>query len=150
MTARQEMDQMCRATWNELGHDLKATSNSLGRVGLSWARRHPALLLGGGALLGFGAVTLMTRGQQHVRARSSGAAVSESETNDDRQRLVEQRAHQPAKPSKSAHLASGALMHILKNATRMWLLEHLSNQQHGEPQKESDPSELDVPAESPA
>jgi hypothetical protein len=60
-SARRELDRLSYEAWGQLARDLKTGSKSMGRVGLSYARRHPALLLGGGALLGLAAVAYFKR-----------------------------------------------------------------------------------------
>jgi hypothetical protein len=85
-----------------------------------------------------------------MRARSPDTKADHGGVNESPERRLDDRAHEPAKPSKVAHFASGALIHIVKNAARMWLVEHLSKQLHDEPQAEKDESDLEVPAETAA
>src|SRR5689334_15907388 len=127
MTAHHELDRMCREVRSELVREIKATSNSMGRIGLSCARRHPALLLGGGALLGFGATLFLTRGRKHVHSRSEPAHAQAGGVDERREASNDQAPRTAAKPSKAASFATGAAMRILKSAARMWLLEHLSS-----------------------
>jgi hypothetical protein len=164
MTAKHELDRLSRESWKALAHDLKAASNSMGRVGLSCARRHPALLLGGGALLGFGAVMFLTRGKRAERsiradARREAAERDAADRAVHRAPSTEEEGHKQARASKSPRLASAAVVRILKSAARMWLVEHLSREvRKDDPEAhtndhevpEADSSDLAVPAQSSA
>jgi len=150
MTARSELDEMCRETRNEFALAVKTTSNSMGRVGLSFARRHPALLLGGGALLGFAAVQLLPRGK---KKRSPAELAREGAREVDGHEHVaaspEAQSRKAEGPSKSVHFATGAAVRILKSAARMWLLEHLSSPAQTEREPDVvDSSDLEAAAES--
>jgi hypothetical protein len=162
MTARQELDRLCSESWVRFGHDLRATGQSMGRIGLSCARRHPALLLGGGALLAFGATMWLTRGkrrekrereheleqdgleQEQVEGRADGV----QHDHDGRDGAHARRRRKPAKDSLTKHFALGAVSKILRNAARMWLLQHLSSELRAESEEEEETSDGELHAES--
>src|SRR6185503_13651280 len=75
-SARRELDRMSDEAWGQLARDLKTGSRSMGRVGLSYARRHPALLLGGGALLGLAPGPYSKRSKPAPAAAPAAAAVA--------------------------------------------------------------------------
>jgi hypothetical protein len=157
MTARQELDRLCNESWVLFGQELRGTGRCMGRIGLSSARRHPALLLGGGALLAFGATMWLTRDKRHkareeaLRSDHDGelehggdGAHLRADGGDGRARAARKK---PQQDSAARHFAMGAVTKILKNAARMWLLQQLSSQ-IGAQEEDEDASDSDAEAES--
>jgi hypothetical protein len=154
MTARQELDRLCNESWVLFGQELRSTGKCVGRIGLSSARRHPALLLGGGALLAFGATMWLTRDKRHKAREEDHLREHDGELEhetdgahsrgDGRARATRKK---PAQDSVAKHFAMGAVTKILKNAARMWLLQQLSNQV-GAQEEDEDESDADSQAES--
>ena len=154
MSARNELDRLCNESWVRFGHDLKATGHSMGRIGLSCARRHPALLLGGGALLAFGATMWLTRGkrrEKHERElaqeradRREGEVRHENGSGD----RTDADRRKPAKASLTQHFAWGAVSKILQNAARMWLVQQLSSELRGDSEEETSDGEMHVESAS--
>jgi hypothetical protein len=129
-TARRELDRMSDQAWGLLAKDVQTASRSMGRVGLSYARRHPALLLGGGALLGAGVVAWFNRSRRGAKSTASVEA--------------------PALP-KAKHVMH-AVAPILKNMARMWIVDFLTAEFRGEKHKDKqaetdDQTEGDVDSE---
>jgi hypothetical protein len=99
-SARRELDRMSYETWGQLVSDVKTGGKSMGRVSLSYARHHPALLLGGGALLGLAAVSMFARKKPDPAPAAAAP---------------------PAKASRKP-----AWTGLLMNVGKMWLLDTLA------------------------
>jgi len=127
---RHELDKLSRECWGKLGQDVKCTSNSMGRVGLSYARRHPALLLGGGALLGLGVVLWMNRGKGH---HAHPKSIRESREGHDGDSTVEQREEAEAETknrrAKKSGFTRNAVMTLAMKAAQMWIMQQLAKQE---------------------
>jgi hypothetical protein len=126
-TARRELDRMSDQAWGLLAMDVQTAGRSMGRVGLSYARRHPALLLGGGALLGAGVVGWFNRSRRRAKSPESVEA--------------------PTLP-KAKHVMH-AVAPILKNMARMWIVDVLTAEFRGAKGKgEPDRGEADEQADT--
>jgi hypothetical protein len=103
---RREMKRLCREARHQLGCDLDRSGRSMGRVGLSYARHHPTLLLGGGALLGTAIVAWFRRPRQKV--------------------VFVQTAESPKPVRVKKPAANSAWKTVLKSAVRMWLIDKMA------------------------
>jgi len=109
-SARHELDRLSSQAWGQLATDCKSASRSMGRVGLSYARRHPALLLGGGALLGAGAVAWFAHPKsKHPSQTDEPIAPSDQ-------------------PRKKLSNTKNALMHTVKKMAGMWIADVLTTE----------------------
>ena len=95
--ASKELERMSYAAWSDLAADASRTGSRLGKVATQYASKHPAIVIGGGALLAALAFSRTKRGPTRVARRES--------------RLPE------------AGLFSSALGGVLK----MWLVETLTS-----------------------
>lgn len=125
-SARSQLDEMSYEAWSQLASDLKGASRSMGRVGLSYARRHPALLLGGGALLGALAVNAF-RGKkpQPITIATDQGPIAVA---------AAPKKKSAKKPTASKHMLSSILM----NAARIWLVDFLAAEFRVEADKAED------------
>ena len=106
-SAREEMRLMSRGARRDLARNFHNANKSMGRVGLSYARRHPALLLGGGALLGAAVVAWIKRPRTPDQDEAQTVQISPAPENEKQQRR-------------------GTWSVLLKSALRMWLVDHLA------------------------
>jgi len=70
--ARRELDRMSAEAWRELGDDVQRTGGRLKRVGSAYAKKHPIIVLGGGALLAAVAAWRLVRPSRVVVAGGGG------------------------------------------------------------------------------
>jgi hypothetical protein len=70
--AQSELDRMSVEAWRRLGGDVKRAGRRLGLVGKAYSKKHPILVFGGGALLGFLALWRLRRPAPVVVDRPRG------------------------------------------------------------------------------